>query len=115
MQTARTSHCPSPARARRCLGPEQDRPSAQELLHDSFFLRRIGKGDSAKSLSTQLPAVTPALTPRSSRRSETEGSDTAIHCQVGPMLERLPAWDWLTLDPMCCSRRVHVGPACIAC
>ena len=68
----------------RCLGPVEQRPSAQELLNDSFFLRRLGKGDSAKSMATMLPAVAPALTPRSSHRSETEGSDSAIHCQVTP-------------------------------
>ena len=85
----------------RCLGPEAERPSAQELLHDSFFLRRLGKGDSAKSMVAMLPASTPALTPRNSRRSETEGSDAAIHCQVccrvhtslhGKRLCRLPCW-----------------------
>lgn len=64
------------------MGPEGQRPSAQELLNDSFFLRRLGKGDSAKSMAAMLPAVAPALTPRSSHRSETEGSDSAIHCQV---------------------------------
>ena len=74
---------PSPeACLRRCLGPVEQRPSAQELLNDSFFLRRLGKGDSAKSMATMLPAVAPTLTPRSSHRSETEGSDSAIHCQV---------------------------------
>ena len=68
----------------RCLGPEKDRPSAQELLQDSFFMRRLGKGDSAKSLasSTVPPGGSASLTPRNSRRSETEGSDNAIHCQA---------------------------------
>ena len=55
-------------------------------MNDSFFLRRLGKGDSAKSMVAMLPAAAPPLTPRSSHRSETEGSDSAIHCQVHPSL-----------------------------